>query len=156
MTENTPKAEESVSESLRSDLEAQEPTDGEKEALREEHQGHLVRDTTSKLSIDSPEIAPGMEIDAQAEIPDTYCFGCEEWIGLSGVNLRGKPRSRSDAYYLGGMPTDVLHAKDGVTETLNDLSEKLIERVENVSDRKEALRFIETELETMQEVESEQ
>jgi hypothetical protein len=138
-------AEESASESLREDLEEKEPSEEEKQALREEHEGHLVRDTTSKLTVESPNAVPGMEVEAKAEIPDSYCFDCEEWIGLSGVNLRGTPRSRSEAYYLGGMPIDVLQAKDGTAKTLNELADRLVDRVERLDDRDDAYQFIETE-----------
>jgi len=145
-------AGESVSDSLREELEAQEPTDEKKHELREEHEGHLVRDTTSKLTVDSLDVGPGMVVEAKAEIPDTYCFTCEKWVGLSGVELRGTPRSRSDAYYLGGMPMDVLRAKNGATKTLNDLAEALIDRVEILEDREDAHEFIEATLEEIQSV----
>jgi hypothetical protein len=144
--------EESVSESLRQELEAQEPSDEKKRELRMEHEGHLVRDTTSKLAVDSPDVGPGMEVDAKAEIPDTYCFTCERWIGLSGVELRGTPRSRADAYYLGGMPMGVLHAKNGATKTLNELAEAITNRVETVDTKDDAYQFIETALKELQDV----
>lgn len=142
----------SVSDSLREELEAQEPTDEKKRELWQEHECHLVRDTTSKLAVDSPDVGLGMEVEAKAEIPDTYCFTCEEWIGLSGVDLRGTPRSRSDAYYLGGMPMDVLRAKNGATKTLNELAEALTDRVEILNDREDAHQFIETTLEEIRSV----
>jgi len=138
--------EKSVSESLRKDLQEREPGEGKKQKLRDEHEGHLVRETTSQLAVESPDSGPGMEVESKAEIPDTYCFDCGEWIGLSGVNLRGTPRSRSEAYYLGGMPTDVLHAKDGTAKTLNELADRLVDQVERIDDRDDAYEFIETEL----------
>jgi len=144
--------EESVSKTLREDFEEKEASEEEKQALREEHEGHLVRNTTSKLAVESPEIGLGMEVEAKAEIPDTYCFDCDEWIGLSGVNLRGTPRSRSEAYYLGGMPMDVLHAKNGTAKTLNKLAGNLTDHVERLGDRADALQFIETELEELRSV----
>lgn len=148
--QNAEAIEGSVSESLREELKREEPTEAGKRKLREQHDGHLVRDTSSKLAIDSPDIAPGVEVDAKAEIPDTYCFTCGAWIGLSGVDLRGTPRSRSEAYYIGGMPADVLNAKNGTAKTLNELADALIDRVNTINDRDEAYRFIGTELEKME------
>lgn len=150
-----PDVEEYVSDSLREELEAKEPSEDERQALREEHEGHLVRDTTSKLAVESPDVGPGMEVEAKAEIPDTYCFDCEEWIGLSGVNLRGTPRSRSEAYYLGGMPMDVLHGKNGTAKTLNELADRLTDRVERLDSRDDAYEFIGTELEELRELHTE-
>lgn len=144
--------EQSVSDSLRQELEAQEPPDERKRELLMEHEGHLVRDTTSKLAVDSPDVGPGMEVDAKAEVPDTYCFTCEEWVGLSGVELRGTPRSRADGYYLGGMPMDVLHAKNGAEKTLTELAEALTHRVEYLDTRGDAYQFIESVLEEMRNV----
>jgi len=139
--------EESVSKSVSKELEAQEPAKEEKDQLRKEHKGHLVRDTTSKLTVDSINIDMDMKLNAQAEIPDIYCFDCEEWIGVSGVDLRGTPRSRNDAYYLDGMPTDVSHAKTGVIETLNELAEALLNRVDKLDNLDDAYTFIQTTLE---------
>jgi len=146
--------EKSVSESVRQDLEEQEPSEAEKQRLRQQHEGHLVRDTTSKLAVESPDVGLGMEVEAKAEIPDTYCFTCDEWIGLSGVDLRGTPRSRSDAYYLGGVPVDVLHAQNGTAKTLNELADRLTDRVETVKDTADAYGFIATELDKLQRGES--
>ena len=70
--------ESSVSETVRERLEEQEPPQEKKEELRQEHIGHLVRSTTSRLSVDTPEIGPGLEVDTEAEIPDIYFFTCEE------------------------------------------------------------------------------
>jgi hypothetical protein len=148
-TDATPtgEVEQSVSESVRTELGAQEPSKEEKDRLRQQHEGHLVRDTTSKLAVDSAEMGAGIEVDAQAEIPDTYCFDCEEWVGLSGVDLRGTPRSRADAYYLGGMPIDVLHAKNGTIETINELAEALLSKVDKLDNLDDAYAFIKTTLE---------
>jgi len=148
MSESSKKdVESSVSDSMREKLQAEEPSEERKAELCEEHVGHLVRETTSKLSMDAPEVGPGMDVEATAEIPDIYCFTCEQWVGVSGVELRGTPRSRSDAYYLGGMPTDVLHAKNGAAKTLNELADALIDRVGHLNNRPEALDFIEAEIE---------
>ncbi|WP_135823029.1 hypothetical protein [Halostella litorea] len=139
--------ETSVSDSVRKHLEAQEPSAEEKRALRKAHDGHLVRDTTSQLSVDPDEPGPGMEVEADAEIPDTYCFTCEAWIGFSGVDLRGTPRSRRDAYYLGGMPADVRRAKAGTEDTLGELADALTDRVGHLDSRGDAYEFIATTLE---------
>lgn len=148
------RVEESVSDSLREDLKGEEPIEAEKQQLLEQHEGHLVRDTTSKLAVESPDVGPGMEVEAEAEVPDTYCFTCEEWIGLSGVNLRGTPRSRSEAYYLGEVPMDVLQAKNGTVKTLNELADSLVDSVDTVENRTDALQFIETELEQLRSADS--
>ena len=142
-----------VSESVRERLESQEPGEDEKAKLRDEHDGHLVRDTTSQLQVDGAEVGPGVEAETTAQIPDTYCFTCEEWVGFSGVELRGTPRSRREAYYLGGMPQDVLSAKNGTAETLTELADALIERVGHIDTRSDAYEFVETELETLVDVE---
>ena len=142
--------EQSVSEGVRQDLEQQRPSKKEKEQLREQHEGHLVRDTTSKLAVDSPDVGPGMEVQAKAEIPDTYCFTCGEWVGFSGVDLRGTPRSRAEAYYLGGAPDEILRAQNGTAKTLDGLAERLVERLETVEDSAEAYKFISAELEKLQ------
>jgi hypothetical protein len=141
------RVENSVSESVRTELESKQPSEEQKQELRQEHRGHLVRDTTSKLTVDSPDVGPGMELDAKAEVPDTYCFTCEEWIGVSGVDLRGTPRSRADAYYLGGPPDEVLEAKRGTAKTLSELADRLVSRLEHIEDREDAFEFIKTELE---------
>lgn len=143
--------DESISTSLREKLKAQEPSRRQKKELRSQHEGHLVRDTTSQLAVESLPIGPEIEIEAHAEIPDTYCFDCEEWIGVSGVELRGTPRSRTDAYYLGGIPTDVLQAKNGTVDTLTELADALIDRVERIDTRDDAYVFIETVLEETRE-----
>jgi len=150
-TQQTDAIQQSVSESVREDLERQEPDDDEKQRLRQQHEGHLVRDTTSKLGVESTDVGPGVEVEAKAEIPDTYCFTCAEWVGLSGVNLRGTPRSRADAYYLGGVPVDVIHAQNGTAKTLNELAERLIDRVETIETTADAHQFIGTELEKLQQ-----
>ena len=146
--------EESISEGVRQDLEAQQPNEEKKIELRQEHKGHLVRDTTSKLAVDSPDVGLGMDVEAKAEVPDTFCFTCKEWIGLSGVDLRGTPRSRSDAYYLGGMPIEVLNAKNGTAKTLNELADALTERVDHINNPSDAFEFIETELEQIRSVDT--
>ena len=137
----------SVTESVRQELEEQEPTQEQKENLLSDHNGHLVRETTSKLSVESPDLPPGVEIDADAEIPDTYCFTCGEWVGLSGVNLRGRPRSRTEAYYLGGAPDSVRKARSEVADSVADLVESVTVAVPHVNGAKDALDFINAEME---------
>lgn len=134
-----------LSDDLAEDLEGQEPSEERKKELRNRHDGHLVRRTTSRLSIDV-DMPEGVEVDATAEIPDIYCFTCAEWVGLSGVDLRGTPRSRRDAYYLGGTPPEVRAARDGTIKTLNRLADALADRLDHVEDRGDAYEFIETEL----------
>lgn len=138
--------EQSISENVETDLRAKEPSEDEKEELRERHQNHLVRHTTSKLSME-PEVMEGVEAQATAEIPDMYCFTCGEWVGLSGVDLRGTPRSTKDAFYLGGMPQEVLQAKNMVMRELNDVAYRLLRDVEHLENKKDAYEFIATELE---------
>lgn len=136
---------------LKEELKEKEPSSEQKEELRGEHHGHLVRHTTSKLSMDV-DMPEGVEVDATAEVPDTFCFTCEEWIGLSGVDLRGTPRSRQEAFYLGGMPPDVLSAKNGTAKTLNELAIALTDRVGHIEDREDAIQFIKTELQELEEL----
>lgn len=139
-----------VSHGLEEELKAQEPSEERKQELRESHDGHLVRHTTSKLSMDV-DMPEGVEVDATAEIPDIYCFTCEEWVGVSGVALRGTPRSRRDAFYLGGMPPAVLTARNGTVKTLIELADALVDRLEHVEERADAFQFIETELQKVNE-----
>lgn len=145
--------QESVSADIRERFEEKEPSEEQKERLRDEHHGHLVRETTSRLTVDAAEELEGIEVDARVEIPDLYCFTCEEWVGVSGIDLRGTPRSKSEAYYLGGMPPDVLSARNGAAKTLNELADALTERVEHLNGRLDAFDFIETELDALQDAE---
>ena len=138
-----------LSEGVEEDLKAKEPSESEKKRRLREHRHHLVRSTTSKLSVE-PAVSEGVEATATAEVPDTYCFICEEWIGTSGVELRGTPRSKADAYYLGGKPADVRAAENGTRDTLEELADALTERVEHIEDRSDAYEFVEAELERAQ------
>lgn len=130
----------------RDELEDRRPDEDERKRLLAEHEGHLVRQTTSKRT-ETEEIGSGMVAEKTAEIPDMYCFTCSEWVGLSGVELRGTPRSRADAFYLGGMPQEVLRAKQTVAEGLNDLAYRVRREVGHVDGVDEAFEFVETELE---------
>jgi len=141
--------ESSISDSIRRDLKAKEPSEEEKARLRRAHNGHLVRETTFQLSVDA--VGPWMEAEATAEIPDIYCFTCEEWIGVSGVDLRGTPRSGSEAFYLGWVPRSVRNARQGTRSTLCDLADALAERLDHLTDRDDALDFIEAEVECIRD-----
>lgn len=146
-----PEAE--VASDVIAELESQEPSPSEKDSLRREHRTHLVRKTTSKLTL-HPDTAPGIEVDAEVEVPDTYCFTCSEWIGLSGVDLRGTPRSRTDAFYLGEKPSAVRAAEHGTQETIRELADALIDRVEHLNTRADSFDFITMAIEQMDETES--
>lgn len=134
-----------IQETITSRLESQEPSEEEKEHLETEHRGHLVRDTTSTLSIEPEKLPPGVE--SKATVPDTFCFTCNEWIGFSGVDLRGKPRSKEDAYYLGGVPEDVRAAREYIGDSLADLLTFALNRVEHVESVEDATEFVEEQLE---------
>lgn len=140
------KAEDKISESAREEYASQRPDAEEQAELLAQHKHHLIRQTTSKIT-ESEEVADGMVAETEAEIPDTYCFTCEEWIGLSGVDLRGKPRSRKDAYYLEGPPSEVSEARQQVRDGLADLTEAVASTVPHVDDAQDALEFIEQERE---------
>lgn len=139
-----------IEESVRAEMEAKEPSEARKEELREEHRNHLVRDTESDLTIDL-DVAEGMGAEATVTVPDLYCFSCEEWVGLSGIDLRGTPRSRADAYYLDGAPEGVEDTRHRVTHDVADLVEMVAENVPHVGDAEDALEFIETEIEQAKE-----
>jgi hypothetical protein len=143
---NATDTEESVSADLREEMEAKEPNAEQKAELRAQHRHHLVRDTESKLTI---EVDVGEELGAEATVtvPDTYCFTCDEWVGFSGVDLRGTPRSRDDAYYLGGPPEGVGVARDSVTDATAELVQTVVRNVPHAETVDDALDFIETELE---------
>lgn len=133
--------EESVEGNVREWVRDQRPDEETRKELLREHAHHLVRDTESAYSRDhdSPN---GVEINSTAYVEDTYCFTCEEWVGLSGVGLRGTPRSRADAYYLGGPPEDVREARAKVRDELGDLAEHALLNVEHVEDAEDAFAFI--------------
>jgi len=129
----------------REELQSKRLSDTEQKQIREAHQHHLIRPTTSKLT-NTEKLAEDIEADT-AEIPDTYCFTCEEWLGFSGVNLQGRPRSRKEAYYLGGPPESVQNANAEIRESLADLTELVVETVPHITTAEDALNFIGTELE---------
>ena len=139
-------ADERIAEAYTAGLESQRPDSDWRAELLADHEHHLVRDTTSKLT-ETEEIGPGMVAEKEADIPDTFCFTCEEWVGLSGVDLRGRPRSRKEAYYLGGPPREVENARQEVRDGLANLVASIVSTVPHVDDADEALAFIETERE---------
>lgn len=139
-------AEQKMSDALLDELKARRPDEEERERLLGDHEGHLVRHTTSKRT-ETEEIGAGMVAEKTAEIPDTYCFTCEEWVGLSGADLRGTPRSKTDAFYLGGMSKEVRSAKQTVVKGLDDLIYRVKRDVGHINSVEEAREFVATELE---------
>jgi hypothetical protein len=135
-----------TSAEVRERLTEQEPSEDKKDELLADHWHHLVRFTTSRLSVEAGKDLPGVEVDATAEVPDAYCFSCDEWVGLSGVDLRGTPRSTADAQYLGGPPDDVLAGRESVRRTVASLCDHIAETVESVNGTAEAFEWVETEL----------
>jgi len=142
--------EASLDESVHQRLREQEPSEDRKVELLAEHDHHLVRHTTSKLSVDAGEDLDGVDVDATAEIPDCYCFSCEEWVGLSGVDLRGTPRSRADAHYHNGPPADILDAREDVRGGLDELAKEVYYSVDSVETQADAFQFVADELERIQ------
>ncbi|MDR5657298.1 hypothetical protein RH831_08905 [Halodesulfurarchaeum sp. HSR-GB] len=140
--------EEKASQAFREKLREKEPSEKEKDALLDEHDGHLIRHTDSQFS-EKEDLGDGggIQMERTAQVSDTYCFTCEEWVGLSGVDLRGTPRSKADAFYYGGMPVEILQAKNGAAKTLNELAEALKDRLDRIENREEAYEFISDELE---------
>lgn len=146
-TEDLEDLESKVGGSIRDRLESQEPSEQEKEALRKTHNGHLVRDTTSTLTVDD---VPAM-VEAKAKIPDTYCFTCEEWIGLSGIELAGTPRSKTDSYYLGGPPKAIRELRDVTRRKITDFCELIIASHPYIDSPERAAEFISDEIEQIQD-----
>lgn len=142
-------ATESVEDAVREDLAEQRPDEAEREQLLEAHRHHLVRATTSQLTTQEDTDAP-VTLETTAEVPDTFCFTCEAWIGLSGVDLRGRPRSKADAYYLDGPPEGVLDAEETVRDHLADLAAHVLETVEHVENVEDALEFVGDQHERLQ------
>lgn len=138
--------ESSLEADVRDRFEAKKPSAEERQQLRDAHQHHLVRDTTSTLTVDPEDDMEGVEIESQVEIPDMYCFTCGEWVGLSGVDLTGTPRSRKDAYYLGGPPEDLREARSEVRDELRDLAYRAMRDVEQVESPEDGFEFVATQL----------
>lgn len=133
--------EERAEESAREQIEANRPNEDERRELLEEHRHHLVRDTTSKQTRTDGEESI-VQLETTVEAPDTYCFTCEEWVGLSGLNLTGTPRSKTEAYYLGGPPADVADARETIRDNLHDLAAYALENVDHIDDAKAAFEFV--------------
>ena len=135
-------AEKTASDAYREMLEEQAPSPQEQHDLLWQHEGHQIRHTTSKLS-ETHELAGGkMEMKQEAEVPDTYCFTCEEWVGTSGVELSGTPRSKSDAFYLGGEPEGVTDARDRATAAVADAATEVIAVHPGIETPTEAVGFV--------------
>lgn len=138
--------ETSVAGDVQADLREQEPPPERKAELRDEHTHHLVRETTSQLTMEA-DVGEGVEAEATAYVPDMFCFTCDEWVGLSGVELRGKPRSKDDAFYLGGPPESIENLRDKVHTEIADLAATVIDRHPSVDDPEDAADYVAEELE---------
>lgn len=132
-------------EQFRQELEEQAPSDDEVEELLKQHQHHLVRRTTSrhtkKRSVGKDDLEL-LKVEGTTEVPDMYCFTCGEWVGLSGVDLRGTPRSRGDAFYLDGEPEAVEDARAVVLIGLRRLAAHVADEVPHVETSADAVEFI--------------
>ena len=117
MTEIDPKssgAEANLKDSISTDLRdrfMEEQLDKEeyKTALHE-HVHHFVRETTSQVTVEPEEDTPGAEVTSTVTVEDVYYFTCDEWVGVSGVDLSRTLRLKADTYYLGGL-SEVLEAR---------------------------------------------
>jgi hypothetical protein len=136
--------EDRLTEEFAKELAENRPESDEKLALLEDHRHHLIRLTTSQFT-ETEQPQQGIEIDKQAEVLDAYCFTCEAWVGFSGVDLTGTPRSKKEAFYYGGPPDGVLDARNVVREALAVLVKQVAETVPEVNDVETALEFIGTE-----------
>jgi len=132
-------------------FEAKEPSAEEKRDRREEHRHHLVRDTTSTLTVDDNPDMQGVEVTSTIEIPDLYCFTCKEWVGLSGVDLSGTPRSKADAYYLDGPPDDLQQARDETQSELLDLAYRAMRDVDRFESLEDGLEFVDGQIEQVRD-----
>jgi len=133
--------EDAVSEDVREWVQEQQPDEEARRDLLQEHLHHLIRTTESAYTVDR-DAPPGIEINATVYVQDTYCFTCSEWIGLSGIDLRGTPRSKAKAYYLSGPPDDLLEARATVRERLGDLAEYALKNVDQLETAEDAFEFI--------------
>jgi hypothetical protein len=133
--------EDAVSEDVREWVREQQPDEETRRDLLQEHLHHLIRPTESAYTVDR-DAPPGIEIDATVYVRDTYCFTCSEWIGLSGIDLRGTPRSKAEAYYFSGPPDDLLEARATVRERLGDLAEYALKNVDQLETAEDAFEFI--------------
>jgi len=139
--EDVESAEAAKREEVLDRLREQRPDASERVALKREHDHHLVRETTSERT-ETQEPVPGMEIEIAVEVGDIYCFTCEEWIGISGVDLRGTPRSKTDAYYLNGPPEAVKGLRERVEDSAINLVETIINSHPNIEEPSAAADFV--------------
>lgn len=141
LPEDSTGVEEAVSEDVREWVREQQPDEETRRDLLQEHLHHLIRTTESAYTVNRDAPA-GIEIDATVYVRDAYCFTCSEWVGLSGIELRGTPRSKADAYYFSGPPDDVLEARETVRERLGDLAEYALKNVDQIETAEDAFEFI--------------
>lgn len=139
--EDSDGVEKAVSEDVREWVREQRPDEETRQDLLQEHLHHLIRFTESAYTVDR-DAPPGIEIDATVYVQDAYCFTCSEWIGLSGIELRGTPRSKTEAYYFSGPPDDVLEARATVRDRLGDLAEYALKNVDQLETAEDAFEFI--------------
>lgn len=138
--------EESLSDSIKEKYGDQRLTGEERRDALSEHEHHLVRDTHSQITF-HPESLGRIQPEVTATVPDTYCFTCEEWIGLSGLDLPGTPRSRAEAYYLDGPPGEVIDLQKRVHDSVTDLAGTIIDEHPDINTPAEAATFITSEIE---------
>jgi len=141
LPEDSGEVEDAISEDVREWVRGQRPNEEARRDLLQEHLHHLIRTTESAYTVDR-DAPPGIEIDATVYVQDTYCFTCSEWIGLSGINLRGTPRSKADAYYFSGPPDDVVETRATVRERLGNLAEYALKNVDQLETAEDAFEFI--------------
>lgn len=123
------------------------------ELLLEKHRHHLVRETTSTKTF-TERVGKGMEVESQITVEDMYCFTCEEWVGISGVDLSGTPWSKKNAYYIDGPPEELEKVKDETFDFLCSLCDNIVsnEELDNVENVSDSIEIIEEELERLKEV----
>jgi len=109
-----------------------------------EHKHHQIRMTTTKMVLDIGDFA-----EVQMEIEDTYCFTCGEWLCSQGIEPRGTPRSKKDAWWVAGPPEEVEEAREDCRDALAEMADEVVEKHPTVEDREEALGFIEDQIEQM-------
>jgi len=150
MTMSEREIEQSLSEQAREKYSEKELTGDERREALAAHHHHLVRDTESQVTF-HPDVADGIESEVTVTVPDTYCFTCEEWIGVSGLDLTGTPRSSSEAYYLNGPPEAVNDLQNRVQDTVTDLAGTVIDTHPDIETPAEAATFITTEIEQIKD-----
>lgn len=134
--------EDTITTELEEEIEQNKPDADECAELIREHVHHLVRRTQSKTTI---------EKDTPVEVPDMYCFTCGAWVGLSGVNLNGTPRSKREAFYLDGPPDAVAEIEETVDEAIIELASSVRNELPRMDSIEEAVGFIGDEIERIQD-----